>query len=101
MSPSRIANYSLYCRLSLLSCTVVQGTLWVEDGVPPEIRSEMEELCRTMQSFIVDQLPNVFRFFNGSIMYAVRCAIQFVYTDIKLSRHTMYQDEAEACKPIC
>lgn len=100
MSPSRLANYSMYWRLSLISCAVVQGTFWAEGCVPQETRDTMEELCCSMQILIIEHLTSASR--STGIIWqtadAVRYAIHFAYTYLNKSRPTS-EDVAECCKP--
>lgn len=97
MSPSRLANYSMYWELSLISCAVVQGALWAKEGVPQEIRDAMEELCRTMQILITEHLTSALRPITWKNIGAAKDVIHSAYTYLTKSRST-FEDVAESCK---
>lgn len=99
MSPSRLANHSMYFKLSLISCAIVQDTLCAKEGVPQETRNAMEELCRIMQSLIIEYLTSA----SGPIIdrdatLAVEHAIYSAYMYLNKSR-SMSGDVEEYCKP--
>lgn len=98
MSPSRLANYNLYCRLSLISCAVAQGALWAEEGASQETRNAMEELCETMQSLIIEHLTGAFRCIDWQAIDATEYAIRSACTYLRKLRSGS-EDLAEACKP--
>lgn len=99
MSPSWLANYRVSWRLSLELCSVIQDTLCAKGGVPQETRDAMEELCRTMQSLIIEHQTSAFRpISNREATLAVDHAIRSAYTYLTKSRSTS-EDVAESCKP--
>lgn len=109
MSPSRLANYRAYWRVSLESCSVIQDTLCANGGVPQEIQDAMEKLCRIMQILIIEHLTSALLITWGNVSTAgdvsrtagdvstARDAIHSAYTYLTKSRFTS-EDVAESCK---
>lgn len=97
MSPNRLANYSMYCGLSLASCSVVQDKLCAKGGIPQETRNAMEKLCRTMQSLIIEHLTSALPITLAEV-HGAGIAVLLAYTYLTTSRCT-FEDEVESCKP--